>query len=170
MIKFLLAVFIVVFSYTSYSQAKSSITIAGTLNYPAASKYKVGYGQSLQANIRLSEKVALSPSIEHEKIKATFTGYYAAKQSIDLFIFRVTGKYYFNKHLFADAGVLFYVGGEDGIVAGSFAPTVSIGEQIKLTKQMVLVTSLWSHFVKLYRDNLTALPGIKVGLQYNFRK
>jgi len=169
MIKFKLSLLITICSFNSYSQAKSSIGLAGTFNYPAASNYKLGYGQSLTADIKISNKLALSPSIEHEKINATVIGN-NAKRTLNLYLFRLTGKYYFTNHLFADAGALLYLGGDQGVIAGGLAATGSAGYQFQLTQLTFIETSLWSHLVSLYENNATPVLGIKVGFKFNLKK
>ncbi|GAA4319867.1 hypothetical protein GCM10023149_18810 [Mucilaginibacter gynuensis] len=166
--------------WQSYGQARSSIGLAYGINKPLTTDFKTGSGFNLQSSIRVSNKVAITPSLGYEKLNANFRNVYDSYgyrvysvENIGLVYLGVGAKYYFKERFFARAGAMLYLGGgNEDLVTGGVGGALAAGYELMLDRHSDLEFTLRTDLINLRSSEtkITPVIGLKVAYNFNFRR
>ncbi|QJD96505.1 hypothetical protein HH214_11780 [Mucilaginibacter robiniae] len=164
-----------------YSQARTSTSLGYDVNLPLHSGYKFGYGFNWQTNIKVSNKVAISPVLGYDRINSDGGiiysndgyGHYRYRDNIDLFYLGLGAKYYFDKQFFARAGAMIYIGGgNEDLVTGGIGGTAAVGYDWTIDKRSTFELTLRTDIInfKTNHREVGAIAGLGIAYKFNFRK
>ncbi|MGZ3872125.1 MAG: hypothetical protein ACXVJD_04370 [Mucilaginibacter sp.] len=169
---------LIVFSFKSYSQARSGIGVAYGPNKPFSNDYNWGSGFQLMGNIELSGKWAIVPNLGYDKLDSKQRIYYDPANfnnkritDIDLFYLGASGKYCFNRLLFAKAGAILYAaGGNEDLADAGIGGNVAGGVNLNLDAHSTIEVSLYTSVINIHSggNGITPVAGFKVAYVFNF--
>jgi hypothetical protein len=163
-----------------YSQSRSGIGLAYGINKPLSNDYNTGSGFQFLGKIAIGNSWAIIPDLGYDRLNSKGRVFYDPANfnnkrigSVDLFHLGLSGRYFFNKQWFANAGAIVYAGGgNEDIANAGIGGSAAAGYNLNLDEHSSLELSLNTSIINIqYSDNnVTPIIGLKVAYVFNFRR